>query len=200
MGNSPINIENLVTKPIEKQLKSISGVKKLNSTSLQDVSVIMVEFNTNVDVPLAKQKVKDAVDRAENDLPKNTNRKEPQVIEVDVSQMPIMNINISGDYDLDKLKDYADDIKDRIESMKEITRVDLIGALDREFQINVDKYKMENTQVTFYDIQSAVGSENISASGGEIIVGNVRRSLQIKGEFKNVEDIKNLVISKGKQL
>jgi len=157
IGASPTDIENAVTKHIEKQVKSIVGVKKITSKSEQNVSVVVVEFNTDVEISDAKQKVKDAVDKAKSDLPaNNTNLKDPQIIEVDVSQIPIMNVNISGDYDLDKLKKYSEDIQDRIESMKEITRVDLIGALDREFQINVDKYKMENASVTFRDIQNAV--------------------------------------------
>ncbi len=196
-GASPTDIENAVTKHIEKQVKAISGVKKITSKSEQSISVVIVEFNTDEKIPEAKIKVKDAVDKAKTDLPKNDNLKEPQIIEVDVSQLPIMSINISGDYDLDRLKKYAEDIQDRIESMKEITRVDLIGALDREFQINVDRFKMDNTKVTFYDIMTAVGSENVSGAGGEIIVGDVRRSLQIKGEFKSVEDIRNLVIRSG---
>ena len=196
-GASPTDIENAVTKHIEKQVKGISGVKKITSKSEQNVSIVIVEFNTDEKIPEAKVKVKDAVDKAKTDLPKNTNLKEPQILEVDVSQIPIMNINISGDYDLDRLKKYAEDIQDQIESMKEITRVDLIGALDREFQINLDRFKMEDTKVTFYDVMSAVGSENVSAAGGEVIVGSVRRSLQVKGEFKSVEDIKNLVIRSG---
>lgn len=196
-GASPTDIENAVTKHIEKQVKSISGVKKITSKSEQNVSVVIVEFNTDEEISEAKIKVKDAVDKAKNDLPKNDNLKEPQIIEIDVSQIPIMSINISGDYDLDRLKKYAEDIQDQVEAMKEITRVDLIGALDREFQINVDRFKMDNTKVTFYDIMSAVGSENISGAGGELTVGSVRRSLQIKGEFKSVADIENLVIRSG---
>jgi multidrug efflux pump len=196
-GASPTDIENAVTKHIEKQVKSISGVKKITSKSEQNVSVVIVEFNTDEEISEAKIKVKDAVDKAKNDLPKNDNLKEPQIIEVDVSQMPIMNINISGDYDLDRLKKYAEDIQDQIEGMKEITRVDLIGALDREFQINIDRFKMANTGVTFYDVMSAVGAENVSGAGGEITVGDVKRSLQIKGEFKSVADIQNLVIRSG---
>lgn len=198
IGASPTDIENAVTKHIEKQVKSIPGVKKITSKSEQNVSIVIVEFNTDVEISDAKIKVKDAVDKAKTDLPaNNTNLKEPQIVEVDVSQLPIMNVNISGDYDLDKLKKYSEDIQDQIESMKEITRVDLIGALDREFQINVDKYKMENSTVTFTDIKNAVGYENISASGGEILIGSVRRTLQINGEFKNKEDIENLIIRSG---
>ncbi len=108
IGASPTDIENAVTKHIEKQVKSIPGVKKITSKSEQNVSIVIVEFNTDVEISDAKIKVKDAVDKAKTDLPaNNTNLKEPQIVEVDVSQLPIMNVNISGDYDLDKLKKYS---------------------------------------------------------------------------------------------
>ena len=94
-GTSPANMENLITKPIEKQIKAISGVKKLTSNSVQDFSNIVVEFNTDVDVPVAKQKVKDAVDKARVDLPTDL-PKDPNVMEVDFSEMPILFVNISG--------------------------------------------------------------------------------------------------------
>ena len=98
-GTSPSDIENLITKPIEKQIKAIAGVKKLTSSSIQDFSMVIVEFDTDVDVPTAKQKVKDAVDKAEGDLP-NDMTFEPNVIEVDFSEMPMLYVNISGDLTL----------------------------------------------------------------------------------------------------
>jgi multidrug efflux pump len=192
-GNTPANIENLVTKPIEKQLKSISGVKKINSTSLQDYSVIMVEFNTNVDVPVAKQKVKDAVDKAQTDLPKDLTR-QPNVMEVSFSDLPIMYINMAGKMDLNKLKKYGDQLKDKIEGMKEITRVDMIGALDREIQVNVDMYKMQAATLTMGDIQRAIQYENMNISGGLVPMDGMKRNLTINAQFKTVDEIKNLVI------
>jgi multidrug efflux pump len=140
-GASPSDMEQLVTKPIEKQLKGINGVKKVTSSSVQDFSSIIVEFNTSLDVVLCKKKVKDAVDKAKRDLPTDL-LEDPTVTEFDISEIPIMNVNISGDFSLDKLKDYAEKLKDRIEEMREITRVDMVGALDKEVQVNVDKYKM----------------------------------------------------------
>ena len=131
LGNSPTNIENLVTKPIEKQLKGLSGMKKLNSTSLQDVSVIMVEFNTNMKVSDVKEKVKDAVDKAAMDLPKDLTR-QPNVLEVNFSELPIMYVNLAGKMDLNKLKLYAESLKDKIEGMKEISKVIMVGDLERE--------------------------------------------------------------------
>ncbi len=193
-GNAPTNIENLVTKPIEKQLKSISGVKKLNSTSLQDVSVIMVEFNTDVNVAVAKQKVKDAVDKASTDLPKDLTA-QPNVLEVAFSDLPIMYVNLAGDIDLNKLKKYGDNLKDKIESMKQISKVIMVGNLEREIQVNVDMYKLQAASLTLGDIKNTMRSENLNVSGGLVPMDETKRNLTVKAEFKSVEEIKNLVIN-----
>ena len=192
-GASPADIENLVTKPIEKEIKAISGIKKLTSQSVQDYSIVIAEFNTDVSVPEAKQKVKDAVDKARSDLPTDL-LEDPNVLEVNFSDMPIMYVNISGDYDLNRLKKYADELKDRIESMKEITRVDIVGALDREIQINVDKYKMDAAGITLDEIERAIKYENMTISGGQITTDNMKRSISISGEFKDLNQFKNVII------
>lgn len=192
-GAAPSDIENLVSKPLEKQIKSISGVKKLTSNSVQDFSMVMVEFNTDVDVAEAKRKVKDAVDKARSELPSDL-PKEPSVMEVDFSEMPILYVNISGDFDLNKLKKYADVAKDKIEGLKEITRVDVVGALDREIQINVDMYKMEAANLTMRDVEMAVAYENMRISGGNLDMDGMKRSVSISGEFTSVDQIKNLAL------
>ncbi len=193
-GASPSDMEQLVTKPIEKQLKGINGVKKVTSSSVQDFSNIIVEFNTSLDVVICKQKVKDAVDKAKRDLPTDL-LDDPTVSEFDISEIPIMSVNISGDFSLDKLKDYAEKLKDRIEEMREITRVDLVGALDKEVQINVDKYKMAAADLTFRDIENAVAFENMTISAGNVDIGGMTRSVSIRGDFKDVEQIKNIIVS-----
>jgi multidrug efflux pump len=178
---------------LEKQIKGISGVKKVTSNSVQDFSSINVDFNTNVDVKDAKLKVKDAVDKARSELPSDL-PKEPTVQEIDVSQTPIMNIHLSGDIDLDRLKKYADQFKDRIEAMKEITRVDVVGALDREIQINVDMYKMEANNLSTHDIESAVAYENMTISGGQINMGDVKRNITVNGQYKDPKKIGEIVL------
>ncbi|MDB5258555.1 MAG: acrD [Chitinophagaceae bacterium] len=192
-GTSPTDMENLVTKQIEKQVKSISGVKKVTSNSVQDYSSIIVEFNTDVNVAEAKVKVKDAVDKAKKDLPTDL-PDDPQVIEIDVSQIPIMYVHISGDYELSKLKKYADDMQDRIEALPEITRVDLVGAPEREIQINVDRYKMEAAGITLSDVERAVKYENMTISGGLVKMDELKRSVSIKGEFKSVTPMNDIVL------
>ncbi len=193
-GASPTDMEQLVTKPIEKQLKGINGVKKVTSSSIQDFSSIIVEFNTSLDVPQSKQKVKDAVDKAARDLPTDL-LTDPTVTEFDISEIPIMNVNLSGDFSLDQLKEYADDLKDRIEEMREITRVDLVGALEKEVQVDVDKYKMASASLTFRDIANAIGGENLTVSAGNVDIGGMTRSVSIRGDFKDVEQIKNIIVS-----
>ena len=192
-GTSPQNMENLVTKQIEKQLKSTPGLKRITSNSYQDYSFITAEFNTNVDIKVAKQRVKDAVDKAKSDLPNNL-PEDPSVIDINLSDMPILYINISGDFDLKKLKDFADIMKDKIESMKQISGVDIVGALEQEVQINVDLNKMNAAQISFNDIERAIGYENISASGGTINIDGVRRTLNIKKEFPNALEMSNTIV------
>ncbi len=193
-GASPADMEQLVTKPIEKQLKGINGVKKVTSYSIQDFSNIIVEFNTSLDVVECKQKVKDGVDKAKRDLPTDL-LDDPTVSEFDISEVPIMNVNIAGDFSLDKLKDYADKLKDRIEEMREITRVDLVGALDKEIQVNVDKYKLNAASLTFRDIENALAFENLTISAGNVDIGGMTRSVSIRGDFKDVEQIKNIIVA-----
>ncbi len=192
-GTSPSDMENLVTRPLEKNIKSINGVKTITSNSVQDYSVIMVDFNPNVDVAVAKQKVKDAVDKTKKDLPNNL-LQDPQVMEIDLSEIPIMNINLSGNYDLDKIKKYAEMVQDKVEAFKEITRVDIIGALDREIQIDVDMYKMQAASVSFYDIDRAVSAENMTIAGGTIDMKGMRRSIRVVGDFKNMDVIRNIYL------
>ena len=192
-GTSPSDIENLITKPIEKQIKAISGVKKLTSTSVQDFSIVIVEFDTDVNVPTAKQKVKDAVDKSRNDLPTDLTR-EPNVIEVDFSEQPMLYINISGDFDLNKLKKFADRIEDEVETLKEITRVDIVGALDREIQINVDMYKLQAATLTMGDVSNAIAYENVTVSGGQVKMDGMTRAISVSGEIKNVKEIENIVV------
>ena len=195
VGNSPKDMENLVTQPIEKQIKGITGAKiqKTTSTSLQDFSAITVEFGTDVKVDVALQKVKDAIDKAKQDLPTDLTQ-EPTALEVSFSDQPIMYVNVSGDYSPVQLKEYAEDLQDRLEELSQINRVDLVGAPEREFQINVDNSRMEATGITFDNIEGAVARENLDISGGLLEVGNMKRTLQVKGQIKEAADLQKIVV------
>jgi len=195
VGNSPKDIENLVTGPIEKQIKGITGAKitKFTSNSQQDFSAITIEFGTNVPTDVALQKVKDAVDKAKSDLP-NDLTQAPRVIEISLSEQPIMYVNINGNYDLVQLAKYSELLKDKLENIFQINRIDIVGAPEREFQINVDNYKMQSAGITFDDITFAIQRENLDLSGGLLEVGTMNRNLQLKGQLKNANDISNIIV------
>jgi multidrug efflux pump len=194
-GQSPQNIETLVTKQLEKQFKSLKGLKKVTSNTQQNVSIITAEFNADVDIKAAKQEVKDAVDKAKQDLPQNDpNLKETTVSDIDVADQPILNINLSGNYDLKKLKEYADNLKDDIEAMKQISQVKEVGALKPNIQINVDIVKMAAAQISYTDITNAIGYENIISTAGTMVTDGVQRAIDIKQDFKSAEEVSGMVI------
>jgi multidrug efflux pump len=194
-GTSPSDMENLVTRPLEKNLKSISDVKKITSRSVQDFSSIIVEFNTGVEIRDAKEKVSDAIDKTRPDLPNDPSFELPTAMEIDLSEIPIEYINLSGDIPLDRLKKYADEIQDRIETLKEITRVEIGGALDREIQVNLDMYKMRAAGLTFRDVDQAISLNNMTVSGGNIDLQGMSRSISVLGEVKDIEELKNVVLT-----
>ena len=194
-GNSAKDIENLVTRPIEKEIKAISGAKvnKVNSISQQDFSLIIVEFDTDIKTDIARQKVNDALDRARGELPTDLTQ-EPNIAEFAFSEMPIMFVNISGNYDGVKLKEYAERMQDRFEEMKEINRADIVGAPEREIQVNVDNYKMQAAKLSFQDIENAISFENRDISAGLVEVGDMNRTIRVKGQFTTALDMQNIIV------
>ncbi|MFZ1704754.1 MAG: efflux RND transporter permease subunit [Saprospiraceae bacterium] len=197
-GNSAVEIENLVTRPLEKQIENITGVKNVNSTSIQDFSVIIAEFEADLEMESVVRKVKDAVDKAKQDLP-NDLTEDPTVLEINFSEIPIMTINVSGNYSNDDLKQYSEIIQDRIENIRQISRVNLKGALEREIKIDVDLFKMQSLKVSFGDIENAVASENLTMSGGEVLANDFKRALRIVGQFTSTEQIENLIVKSENQ-
>lgn len=194
-GNPPIDIENLITRPIEKEAENVKGLKKLTSTSLQDASMVMVEFNTDVNIQDALQEVKDAVDRAKSELPSDL-ISDPVVNDIDFSEFPIININLSGDFSLEELKRYGEYLEDEIESVPEVSKVNIQGVEDREIVIEVDMVRLEALGLGFMDIENAIKFENVSMSGGDIKLGKMRRSIRIVGEFTSVKEIESIVVKR----
>jgi multidrug efflux pump len=194
-GNPPIDMENLVTRPIEKEIEPIKGIKNITSTSTQDISFILVEFNPDIDIKTAEDEVKKAVDYSKSELP-NDLPSDPIVTDIDFSEFPILNINLSGDYSTTELKKYAEILEERIETISEISKVEITGISDREVQINIDLLKLEAMQLSFDDVANAIMFENMSISGGELKIEGTRRSIRTVGEFENIDQIKNIIVKR----
>jgi len=191
LGVSPADIETLITNPIEKKLKALENVKNIRSTSADNMSIVTVEFLSGTDINDAVRKVKDRVDQAKTDLPADA--EDPQVIEINLSNMPIMVINISSDAGLIKLKTIADELKDNIEAVKGILEVTIAGELEREILIQPDMGQLKKYKLSFDTISKAIQAANINIPGGTIDVGGSKYLIRIPGEFKNTKQIENIV-------
>jgi len=197
-GNSAADIENLVTRPIEKELQSITGIKDYNSNSIQDFSVITAEFSADMDLDEAVRKVKDAVDKAKGELPDDLDQ-EPTVLDINLSEIPIVTVNVSGDYANDELLSYAEYLEDEIEKLDEISKVELKGSREREVKVDIDLVKMDAMKVSFRDIENAIATENVTMSGGELLNNEFRRAIRVKGEFEEVSELENMIVKSENQ-
>lgn len=195
-SSSVVDIEKLITKPIEKELNTITGVDEIKSTSVPNFSSIHIKFDYSVSPTEALRKVKDAVDKARGDSNFPTDLPaEPNVFEMNFSElMPVMNINLSGDYPMEQLHDYAKHLEDRIEDLSEINKVEIRGVPEREVKVSVDLAMIESLELNFDDIANALRSENLTMSGGEILTKDQRRSVRVIGEFVNMDQIRDIVV------
>ncbi|OYT10838.1 MAG: copper transporter, partial [Bacteroidetes bacterium 4572_112] len=192
-GNPPVDMENLITRPLEKEIKTIKGVNKFTSTSSQDNSDIVVEFKSDYDIKKALQDVKDAVDAAKSEMPDDLDM-DPIVKELDASEFPIVSINLSGDFSMEELRIISDDIKDEIEAVPQISKVEVKGLNDRQININIDKGKMKANNISFKSIEDAINFENKSISGGDLVSNYTRRSVRVDGEFKSIDEMNDIII------
>jgi multidrug efflux pump len=198
-GNSAEDVEKLIIKPLEKEFKNISGVDKITSSSFQDYGMIIVEFDDKVTIQDAKTKIKDQVDvvKADTDWPNldNGSKVEPSVFELNISEeVPILNINLKGNYTTQQLKKYGELLQDDIEEIAEVKKVDILGVDDKEVEIAVDIFKMTAAQVSFDEIQNAVKYENMTLSGGNLVSQGSRNNIRIVGEIQNPKELENIIV------
>lgn len=197
-GNTAEDIEKLITDPLEDELKTVSNLVEITSTSQEDYSMIIVEFDENISVEAALQKVKDEVDSktAGEDWPTfNGAKVEPNVFDLSLSEeIPILNINISGDYPIERLKEFGEYLEDEIEGLQEIKQVDIRGAQEKEVEVAVDIYKMMAAKVSFNDVINSISNENLTTSAGNLIASGQRRTIRIVGEIDEPNELENFVV------
>ena len=197
-GNTAEDIERIVTDPLEEAIKGVPNMVEIRSTSSEDFSVIEVEFDENITIDDAKQKVKDLVDGVKGgpDWPVFNNAKvEPNIFELDFSELqPILNISLIGDYPIEQLKIYAERLENQIEQLPQIKEVNIRGIQVFEVEVAVDVYRMTAARVSFNDILGAISKENSTISGGNIVMGGQRRNIRLTGEISDPKELKNFVV------
>jgi len=198
-GNAAEDVEKLITKPLEEAFDDISGVTKITSTSLQDFSSIQIEFQEDITPDEAKVKIKDKIDnvKAQQDWPTIDGgvKVEPNAFDLNMSEMmPIANINLTGDFTSEQLKNFAELLQDEIEELHEIKEAQILGAEDKEVEVAVDIFKMNASNLSFGDIIGAIQNENITISGGNILQNGMQRNIRVLGEIEDPQDLQNVVV------
>jgi multidrug efflux pump len=192
-GVSPPDIEQSITIPIEKKLTGLENVKKVQSVSAEGLSSITIEFYTGTDIDLALQKVKDKVDESKNELPADL-EDDPQVFEVNFSEMPIVVYSLSGTVGPARLKKLADDLADEIETVPGVLEAEVTGGLEREIRVEVLPEKLAFFHLSPQQVENTLRQENQNISGGIMRMGDGRFQLQVPGELKTPEDFLLLAV------
>lgn len=192
-GSSPEYMSEKIGKTIEKELGGIKYVDEINTNSVHGYTTIRIKFDFKMSADKALQKVKDAVDNARTESSFPDLPVEPNIFELDPSQMPIMNINLQGD-DAAKLKEIAETLEDRIEDLPEISDVDIRGIQEQEMRVDLDPIKAQAVNVTIEDVQNAINAEHQSIPGGELLMDGIRKTVRVDGEFKNADELKRIIV------
>lgn len=193
-GIAPNDIETTITTKIEEKLKGLKNVKQIKSTSSEGSSMISIEFITGTNIEDALRWVKDKVDTAKRELPSDL-EDDPSVFEVNISEMPILVLALSGNLGLRELKDISKNLKDEIEGIPGVLEVEVAGGREREIHIELDPDLLAGYQVPFTTLYTAISSENQNISGGNIAMGDGRYQVRVPGEFKTIDEFKNLIIA-----
>ena len=192
-GVTPADVETLITRPLEDELSTISDVKELTSTSVEGYSSIVAEFEATVDLEGALQKVREKVDLAKTELPAEA--EDPSIVEFDFSEVPIMQVNLSGEYGLVRLKELGEDIQETVEQIPGVLRVDIRGGLEREVKVDVHLDRIQFYGLEIQDVIEAIRNENVNIPGGSIDVGSLQYLVRVAGEFEDPMLIQDLVVS-----
>ncbi len=194
-GAGPEEIEQLITKPIEKAVSSVSGLDELQSTSANGMSTVIIQFTTDKDIDSAAQDVREKIDLMKSTLPEDA--QEPMIAQIDVNTMTpmIISASVEGKDSSEVKKTIDDEIVPRLERVNGVGSVNVTGGNETEIRVILDQEKLRGYGLTESGISSIVNAENINTPLGEILQGNKNLTLRVKGEYENVEDIKNLPIT-----
>ncbi len=191
-GASPEDIEKLVTEKIEDKLEGLDGLKKVTSSSVEGISMVTVEFNADVKVETALRRTKDKVDEAKSDLP--TDAKEPNVQEMNFSNIPIFVVSLSGEYASEQLDQIVEDLKDKMKLIPGVLDAKVTGKQEKEVAIDADPARLRQYGVSLNDLMKTVQNQHRNIPGGTLNAGGNRYSIQLTGELTNPDEFADLVI------
>ena len=194
IGVSPADIESLVTVPLENELASLKDVKKMSSTSAEGVSIITLEFEPEVVIEDALQRVRDRVDRATPKLPGDA--EETAIQEISMDDFPIMIVTLAGPQDEEALKKLGEDLSDRIRRIDGVLDAVVAGGREKQIRVQVDPFRLQHYGFKFGDLTGAIDDENVNIPGGNVETGDATFLLRVPGEFTTAEQIERVAIKR----
>ena len=197
-GSSPEDVESLISNKVEQELKTIKNLKEIRSTSSEGVSVLTLEFTSDFEISEARTKVREKMDQLKPDLPADA--EDYQVTEINLSEQPLMILNLAGDIGLLRLTELADEVKDEIGGIPGILEVRRAGGLEKEIRVYVNPDKMNYYKLALNQVSSSISSENTNLPGGTITMGPTKYMIRVPGEFISPEGINQAVISSPNQV
>ncbi|MBT6386107.1 MAG: efflux RND transporter permease subunit, partial [Alphaproteobacteria bacterium] len=191
-GISPEDAERLLVRPMEKELRSIEGVKEMRSTASEGFASVLLEFEAGFNADQAAVDVREAVDVAKNELPGDT--EDPVVNEVNVGLFPVLVVVLAGDVPERTLMALARNLKDEIEGLPGVLEADIGGNRDELLEIIVDPLKLESYEISHTELINAVALNNRLVAAGALDTGDGRFSVKVPGLFKTASDVFDLPI------
>ena len=195
-GASPEDVENLVTRKLERELKGLADLKQMTSTSVEGASSIVLEFNTDVEMSDAMQDVRDRVDVAKPELPEDP-REDLLIMELSSSDWPIVQINLYGDFPPEQLKEIGEDLQEEIEKVSGVLEVDLTGGVENEVRVDVDPERLRFYGLSLQDVQDAIALQNVTIPGGKLSLGMYDYQVSVPGEVDDASKIMDFVLNVG---
>jgi HAE1 family hydrophobic/amphiphilic exporter-1 len=193
-GAGPSEIETNVTKPLEDEISTISGLKRITSTNYEGVSEITAEFNYGADLRYMEQKVREKINTAKASMP--TDIKEPTVALMDIADTPILKFVLSGDIPDGKLYDVADyTIKPALEQVENVGSVKIEGGRKREIHVVLDRAALKQREMSVSSVSQRLADSGENVSGGKVERGGQEVNFRSMGEFRSVKDIEKTLVS-----
>ena len=195
-GTAPADMENLITRKLERDLKGLPDLYEMTSSSFYGMAQIVLEFTSDVDMSDALQRVRDRVDLAKPELPQDT-REDLLIMELSSSDWPIMQVTLSGDYGLSILKKTGEDLQEVLEQIKGVLSIDLVGGIEHEVQVRVDPERLDFYGLGLVDVQDAISLQNLTIPGGQLSLGQYDYQVRVPGEVDEVSEILDFVVNVG---
>jgi len=191
-GTAPLDVENLITRPLEETMGVVSGLRKVHSISQAGLSQITLEFNWGTRMDYAALDVREKIDLVR--LPAEASV--PLLLKYDPSQDPVVRIGLSGSASLVNLRNVADDVlKKEIEALSGVAAARVSGGLEEEIRVEIDETKMSVLGITIGTVSRILAEENINASGGRLRDRNAEYIVRTVSRFEDLSDIENVTVA-----